>query len=308
VQKTLKRLCLPVELYFQIAVFTLMALEVPRTHPVVVRFTSRFMHPQELYAFDIAPYLTVFAAKLIVDSATFWDWPVLGWTGPRPPRTELLHPFSIRYFELSNAASAAGVLLGRLSSGLRHALGRGGEAAASMAVLWTPGFGIFPTSTVRALTAVASTLWQPLWHITACWTLAPAAVWGLAALFREAQLRHQLLISAAAGAILRACSRQKALEEPPYWEGVRDEDVPDDMLCPITGQPFVHPIVLHGMVFEEAAARRWVSATSRHPVLRDVRCCAEDFLPARDLETLCHRLATELGWTMGRRTAVDMAD
>eukprot|EP00913_Durusdinium_trenchii_P020335 g19103.t1 len=55
-------------------------------------------------------------------------------------------------------------------------------------------------------------------------------------------------------------------------------------LCPITGQFFVNPVVLHGSVFELAAAWKWVASTGRHPLWRGIQCRLEDISPARDVE------------------------
>merc|ERR1719335_563336 len=82
-------------------------------------------------------------------------------------------------------------------------------------------------------------------------------------------LRSVLRLGGLGGVSSSESARQYASEDHYQWEVPDDTFVPHSLLCPITRELFVKPVILRGMVFEERAARRWVQQTRRHPVLLD---------------------------------------
>jgi len=48
----------------------------------------------------------------------------------------------------------------------------------------------------------------------------------------------------------------------------RDLTVPEDMICPISQQLFVDPVVALGDVFERVSLERWVTEQGNHPLSR----------------------------------------
>mmetsp|Transcript_30492 Transcript_30492/g.87462 ORF Transcript_30492/g.87462 Transcript_30492/m.87462 type:complete len:371 (+) Transcript_30492:67-1179(+) len=280
----------------------LMVTLIPLLHPVLHRISTVFrIRPLALNAPSMAVLVAGLRAKLAVDLANLWSIPPFRWVEPRPPPTELLHPLSMHGVELNLLSTLAGVSIGRLLVALRHGLV---HLAASLSARLPTWFQLWAVPPLRqAYPGVAISL-----HVAASSELAPLVVAELMGLLRDAQLRRQLLLPTAARACWRRlwpCKRQG--EEGAHaghggaccWEGVEDEEgVPHDLLCPITRQLFVHPVVLHGVVFEGAAVRQWVEATRRHPTLQGIWCHVEEVKPAPDVEALCHRLAAERGWLL----------
>lgn len=310
-----------VELAFQMTILTGVALFVPEVHPLMLRFGQLFMSQEDCAReLGVAPTLTLLisaiSAKLIIDSASFWRWPILGWAEPRPPQHELLHPFSLRGLELNGAGAVAGVGLGCMAVSLRGMVVSSMASTASEILRRISGSlgPIVPTAIARPLAAVSNAVlngcsrWlHVILHIVACATAAPVAERTLSATFRRAQARRQPMAVAAGTAAFGSLglwrrlspSCRRRLDDVPYWDvPVDGVQPPHDLLCPITGHLFVQPVELCGMVFEDSAARIWVETTSRHPVLQDLPCRLEDLAPAPDLAALCKQLATAHGWLL----------
>jgi len=280
----------------------MVALLVPRVHPAVPalsRLLLRRDYPEVLACPSLAVFISGLHAKLALDTANICGLMPFRWVEPRPPRRELLHPLSARGLELNLVGSLAGVCVGRAVVVLRQGLRTAAEAFA----------GQLPPST-RHFAAVAL-------HLTASGILAPMVVGGLTASLREAQLRGRPLLPVALSRLLLRLSSSLASlasalpglsgtpsagSVPPgeglWWDNVEEEAVPRDLICPITGCVFVKPVALHGMIFEEEAARRWVEASGRHPVLQGVWCHVGELKPASEIEALCHRLAAQRGWVL----------
>lgn len=291
------------EMAYQAALQIMMALLVPKVHPIVPHLSRVLMrrdYPAELALPSLAVFVSGLHAKLALDTANLWGMIPFRWVQPRPLRRELVHPLSPRGLELNLVGSLAGVCVGRAMVLVRQGLRLSAEAL----------LGAEPPALLRWVAASAL-------HLTASSILAPLIVGGLSASLRDAQFRGRPLLPTALGRLWRFLSLGVVrvahagseaigagdllsgyIAEVPYWAGAEDAQVPEDFLCPITGSIFVHPVSLHGMVFEEHAARRWVESTGRHPVLQGVWCHEAELQPARDVEALCRRLAAEHGWVL----------
>mmetsp|Transcript_23595 Transcript_23595/g.50336 ORF Transcript_23595/g.50336 Transcript_23595/m.50336 type:complete len:378 (-) Transcript_23595:349-1482(-) len=304
------------EVAYQAALQIMMALLVPRVHPVVSRLSQliwRRDYPRELALPSLSVFVSGLHAKLALDVANLVEFVPFRWVQPRPARHELLHPLSPRGVELNLVGSLVGVCTGRILVASREGL-----RAALEFIVGT------------RLPPLLAQLLAGSWHMTASCILAPIVVNNLASSLRTAQLRRSLLLPMLIRRAERVATSSwqqlgyppfgpgigsrflpwiQSLEpcaEVPYWEGVEEDDVPQDLLCPITGSVFVKPVVLRGMIFEEHAVRRWVVTTGRHPVLQGVYCHEVDLDPALDLEALCRRLAEERGWTLRYMKVADL--
>eukprot|EP00928_Gymnodinium_smaydae_P015729 TRINITY_DN15825_c0_g1_i1.p1 TRINITY_DN15825_c0_g1~~TRINITY_DN15825_c0_g1_i1.p1 ORF type:complete len:386 (-),score=57.66 TRINITY_DN15825_c0_g1_i1:55-1212(-) len=308
------------ETAFQATAQLMVALVAPSVHPIF-HFLSRTLplrrdYPRVLVVPSLTVVVSALHAKLVLDMANWWGLPPFCWVEPRPAREEILHPLSSHAMELNMLSAAIGVSMGRLMVLSRHGLLALMEFACKQ-VLPSLQSRIVPmASRVDLVAGVAS-------HAVLSASIAPVVVGELTALLRESQLRGQHLVPTAFQALWKYLRWLWQGTRKAYWEGWGgsteegfcgwegaddDRDVPHDLLCPITGHLFVHPVVLLGMVFEHAAARRWVETTSRHPVLQGMYCVLEDIQPAPDIEALCHRLAAARGWTLrcsSTRTSAD---
>mmetsp|Transcript_117771 Transcript_117771/g.293682 ORF Transcript_117771/g.293682 Transcript_117771/m.293682 type:complete len:384 (+) Transcript_117771:66-1217(+) len=312
-RRVLKRPFEVLEMAYQAASQIMVALLVPKVHPVVPalsRCLLRRDYPEVLACPCLAVFVSGLHAKLALDTANLCGFIPFRWVEPRPPRRELLHPLSPRGLELNLVGSVAGVCIGKALVALRRGLRCAAEAL----------IGKLPASTRQGAAVIL--------HLTASGVLAPMVVGGLTASLREAQLRGRPLLPVVAVRFLSwvstglaellsaaqtraladaleyvglghvSCGGAGQLLEVPWWDGVEEDSVPRDLICPITGGVFVRPVALHGMVFEESAARRWVEASGRHPVLQGVWCHVGELQPARDIEALCRQLASERGWVL----------
>lgn len=127
-------------------------------------------------------------------------------------------------------------------------------------------------------------------HIAASSFLSPLISAELSLAVREAQIRGRFLLPLAVGRLWssfvagamfladdllsseprKTCATRAAKSAKlMWWEGADDDDLPPELLCPITGSVFVHPVAVHGMLFEEAAGGG-IDSTPRMP--RPQRC------------------------------------
>lgn len=262
---------------FQLACHSTVAILVPQVHPLAQCYDRMISSACGTSPGLPSPHawqmvLTAFMAKILVGCTVYWmpQMPLLHTV----PHQKLLHPLSLQGLEFSFFASAAGVTLSYLVGSIRRRFYQ-------------------PPSTVALLLQVA--------------TCVPLGLWVCLALekcLHEAQVRRSYMLPGAVRAIFRCLGRLgHRSEEHSEWShhDCNAEEPPADLLCPITSQLFVRPVLLHGMVFEERAARRWVEATSRHPTLQDIACHVGEFKRALELERLCHRFAAARGWKLQRR-------
>eukprot|EP00930_Biecheleria_cincta_P038173 TRINITY_DN26225_c0_g1_i1.p1 TRINITY_DN26225_c0_g1~~TRINITY_DN26225_c0_g1_i1.p1 ORF type:complete len:373 (+),score=51.25 TRINITY_DN26225_c0_g1_i1:72-1121(+) len=297
------------ETAFQVTCQVMVALLTPRVHPFM-RQLSRCLRMKRTYPEVLpAPALSVFIsslhAKFVLDMANFFCLPPFRWVAHRPDPAELLHPLSVHGLEMNLLGAVTGVGLGWLVVTARQVL----LCLASTAAQHLPAFVRSWAGPRLARTAPAAAV---TFHLASCFELSPFVVRSLAAVLREAQIKSRLLLPTAAACLWR--SRRNipwlafgtsdedelgSVDRDWSWDGPdEDSEVPHDLLCPITGQLFVKPAVLHGSVFEERALRQWVASTGRHPILQGVECQLDEIKPARDVEDLCSRLAASRGWVL----------
>mmetsp|Transcript_67855 Transcript_67855/g.122233 ORF Transcript_67855/g.122233 Transcript_67855/m.122233 type:complete len:374 (-) Transcript_67855:221-1342(-) len=304
---SIKRPFETLETAFQVTCQVMVALLAPRVHPFMRQLSSllrlKRTYPEVLPSPSLSVLVSGLHAKLVLDVANLLSLPPFRWVEHRPSAAETLHPLSVHGLELNLLGAMAGVSLGRLAVAARQGLQWLAIALANQ--MPSRAYSWIGPQVARAAPLAAAAL-----HLTVCLELAPPVVAGLASLLREAQLRRRPLIPTVASAFLRRSRRlfrqlahwgqddeeDEAWGQLHWWEGPDvDDGVPHDLLCPITGQLFAKPVVLHGTVFEESAIKRWVAFSCRHPILRDISCCLEDVKPARDVEALCHRIAAAKG-------------
>eukprot|EP00933_Yihiella_yeosuensis_P008126 TRINITY_DN113448_c0_g1_i1.p1 TRINITY_DN113448_c0_g1~~TRINITY_DN113448_c0_g1_i1.p1 ORF type:complete len:374 (-),score=42.85 TRINITY_DN113448_c0_g1_i1:104-1201(-) len=314
-QKLYKRPFETLETAFQVTCQVMVPLLAPRVHPFIRRFsqllTFRRTYPEVLPAPSLSVLVAGLHAKFILDVANHCSLPPFRWVAHRPEPDEMLHPLSVYGIELNVLSGCAGVALGRLAVFLRQ--GFYGLALAMVAGL--PGrVSTWVSPRVARIAPMAAILM----HLHLCQAWAQPVVDTLAAQLHEAQIQNRSLMSITTSAIwqdskllirnllvslgLWKVSPHDHGFTDEWWDGDSiDEKVPHDLLCPITGQLFVKPVVLHGSVFEEGAVTRWVATTGRHPLLLDIACRLEDIRAAPDVEELCRKLAATHGWALNSR-------
>lgn len=285
------------ELASHVASQVMVGLLVPRVHPFVPRFSnflrlSKHGLPQQF----MAPLSGVFASgiqtKTLVDILYFWQFfPEHFHTtsrGHQPPPSQLINPFSSHGLELNILGTLLGVLVGRFVVAVREILLGAVDSAAALcqrSSITSVAAGnacSFTASFLRTTTILAV-------HLAGCIIFAPCVVRGLASLLQEAQSRRRSLFHTAFRSVSRRIPKlfQRVRREALYWDEPKDGKVPVDLLCPITGSLFVSPVVLHGVIFEEAPVRHWVEETSRHPTLQGIRCATSELEYAPDVADLC---------------------
>jgi len=293
------------EMAYQSASQIMIALVVPRVHPVVPLISRRLFrreYPDSLASPALSVFVAGIHAKFALDVASLWGLPPFRWVQPQPLRSDMLHPFSLRGLELNVLASALGVCLGRAAVALRENARFFAERLIGGSMPW-----------------VLKTFGGLALHLTISSVLPPMVVQELTVALRDSQFRGRLLAPTVLVQLwgrgvrtlrqaLAAARRwgsghpvnvaDSRFDEVPWWEGAEDDAVPKDLVCPITGSAFVWPVALHGMLFEEAAVKRWVETTGRHPVLQGAWCHLGELVRASDIEALCHRCAAERGWVL----------
>mmetsp|Transcript_19662 Transcript_19662/g.45742 ORF Transcript_19662/g.45742 Transcript_19662/m.45742 type:complete len:358 (-) Transcript_19662:183-1256(-) len=305
----LKRPFETLETAFQVTCQVMIALLSPRVHPWMRRLSAclrmKRIYPEVLPSPAFSVLVSGFHAKLVLDVANRLNLPPFCWVQYRPEPEEMLCPLTIHGIELNLLGAATGVCIGRVAVELRQILHCMVTAVAALLPASSQAW------TVMDRTAPLAAL---CFHMSSCAVVSPHVVASLAGLLREAQVHRTWLLRTAAACLLQQCQKLLKWLMVPDGELVDkveenislswhsqdgtdvDEHVPHDLLCPITGQFFVKPTVLHGTVFEQSAAVRWVESTGRHPILRGIDCSLDDIIPAKDVEDLCHRLAASRGW------------